>query len=105
MEKKTVKCVVIVTEAAIKSEVLEFILSLGAKGYTTDTVCGRGDRGVRDDDGLLGDYLQSVKIEAVVSVEVAEKIVPAVVEKFFNDYAGIAYMYDVQVLRGKKFHP
>lgn len=105
MEKKIVKCVVIVTEAAIQSEILDFIVSLGAKGYTIGTVCGRGDRGVRDDDALLGNYLRSVKIEVVVSAEIAEKMMSGVVEKFFKDYAGITYMYDVQVSREKKFHP
>lgn len=34
MDLKTVKCVVIVTESAIKSEVLDLIASLGAKDYT-----------------------------------------------------------------------
>ncbi len=103
MNLRTIKCAVVITEAAIKAEVIEFMTGLGAKGYTIDTVCGRGDRGVRDDDAMLGDYLRNVKIEAVVPPEVAERIITGVVEKFFKNYAGIAYMHDVQIVRHTKF--
>lgn len=105
MSLNTVKCVVIITESTIKSEVLDFITELGAKGYTIDTVSGRGERGIRDDYAVLGDYLRNVKIEAIVAPEIAEKIISGVIEKFFGNYAGIAYMYDVQVMREKKFRP
>lgn len=105
MDLKTAKCVVIITESAIKSDVLDFITTLGVKGYTIDTVCGRGERGIRDDDALLGDYLRNVKIEVVTTAELAEKIVFTVIEQFFKNYAGIAYMHDVQVVREDKFRP
>jgi len=103
MQFTTIRRAVVITESAIKSEVVEFITALGAKGYTIDTVSGRGDRGVREDDAMLGDYLRNVKIEMVVPAEIAEKIVGGVVEKFFKNYGGIAYMHDVQIVRRAKF--
>lgn len=103
MELEVLKRVVIITEAAIKDELLKLIMSLGAKGYTIDTVCGRGERGLRDDDALLGDYLRNIKVEVIVTKDVAEKIASSVVERFFNNYSGITFMHDVQVVRGGKF--
>ena len=103
MELKTIKKVIIITESSIKDEVIKLITDLGAKGYTIDNVCGRGERGIRDDDSLLGEYLRNIKIEALTTEDVAEKIIASVVERFFKNYAGIAYMHDVQVVRAEKF--
>lgn len=103
MEFITIKRVVIITEATIKEDIIEYITSSGAKGYTIDTVCGKGERGIRDDDTLLGEYLRNIKIEVLTTKEIAEKIVSSVVERFFKNYAGIAYMHDVQVVRPEKF--
>lgn len=97
------KKVVIVTESVIKDKVLDHIISIGAKGYTIDTVCGKGERGIRDDDTLLGEFLRNIKIEVLTTKEIAEKIMTSVVEKFLKNYAGIVYMHDVEVLRPEKF--
>jgi nitrogen regulatory protein PII len=97
------KKVVIVTEAIIKDKILEHIISMGAKGYTIDTVCGRGERGIRYDDTLLGDYLRNIKVEVLTTEEIAEKIMLSIVDRFFKNYAGIVYMHDVRVIRPEKF--
>lgn len=103
MEYTELKKVVIVTESIIKDKLIEHITSMGAKGYTIDTVCGKGERGVRDDDTLLGDFLRNIKVDIITTEEIAEKIAVTVVEKFFKNYAGIVYIEDVKVLRAKKF--
>lgn len=103
MDLKSAKCVVIITESAIKSDIIEFIAKAGAHGYTVDTICGRGERGIREDDALLGDYLRNIKFEIVTTDDIAEKIISGVVDTFFKNYAGIAYVYDVQVVRPTKF--
>ena len=102
MDLKTAKCVVIITESTIKSDVIEFIAKAGAKGYTLDNVSGRGNRGIRDNDALLGEYLRNIKFEVVTTAEIAEKILFGVVDTFFKDYTGFAYMHDVQVIRQEK---
>ncbi len=103
MELKTVKKVVIITESSIKDEIITLFTDIGVKGYTIDNVCGRGERGIRDDDSLLGEYLRNIRIETLTTEDIAKKIVASVVEEFFNNYAGIAYMYDVEVVREEKF--
>jgi len=95
MKHAELKKVVIVTEFAIKEKVIEHITSCGANGYTIDTVCGKGERGIRDDDTLLGEYLRNIKIDIITTEEIADKIAFTVVEKFFKNYAGIVYMHDV----------
>lgn len=105
MEFKTRKRVVIITENVIKDDVLELIMSLGAKGYTIANVSGRGARGLRDEgaDTLVGEHLRNIKVEVITREDIAEKITVSVAEKFFKNYAGIAYMDDVEVLRAEKF--
>lgn len=103
MKFTELKKVVIITESVIKDKVLQHITSMGAKGYTIDTVCGKGERGVRDDNTLLGEYLRNIKIDIIATEQIAEKIAVTMVEKFFKDYAGIVYIEDVKVLRAEKF--
>ena len=103
MEFTKLKKVVIVTESIIKDKVLQHIAFMGAKGYTIDTVCGKGERGVRGDDTLLGDYLRNIKIDIITTEQIADKIAVTVVEKFFKNYAGIVYIEDVRALRAEKF--
>lgn len=105
MEFSTMKRVVIITENVIKDELLKLIMSLGAKGYTIANVSGRGARGLRDDnaDTLVGEHLRNIKVEVITREDIAKKITVSVLEKFFKNYAGIAYMDDVEVLKGEKF--
>lgn len=104
MEFAELKKVVIITETIIKDEMLKHIASLGAKGYTIYTVCGKGERGIRGDDvPAMGDFLRNIKVEVITTQEIAEKIIPSVIERFFKNYAGIAYAEDVWVMRTEKF--
>jgi nitrogen regulatory protein PII len=104
MELKAMKKVVIITEAAIKNELLDLLHSLGAKGYTIDTVSGSGERGIRDEGELvLGDYLRNIKVEIITTENVAERIMSFVEKTFFDNYAGITYASDVMVVRAEKF--
>jgi len=104
MKLTELKKVVIVTETIIQNEVLKYITSLGVKGYTIYDVYGKGERGVRGTAGIAFDFFKNIKIEAITTQEIAEKIVPSVVERFFlKNYAGIAYIENVQIMRVEKF--
>lgn len=74
------------------------LLGLGAKGYTLSEVRGSGARGVR-----AGQPDVNVKIEAVVSPEVADRILAHLAEHYFAHYAVIAYVETVAVVRGEKY--
>jgi len=104
VELSELKKVVIVAETIIKDEVLKHVALLGVKGYTHYAVCGKGERGARSDDApVLGDLLRNIKVEVITTQEIAEKIIPSVVNRFFKNYAGIAYIEDVRVMRVEKF--
>jgi nitrogen regulatory protein P-II 2 len=93
------KLVTIIAEAVLESRILRDIRELGARGYTLTKVRGEGSRGVRASDWEGG----NVKIEAVVSPAVANRILRHVAESYFEHYAVVAYLSDVQVVRGEKY--
>jgi nitrogen regulatory protein PII len=94
----SLKLVTIVAEAVLEERLARALLSLGAKGYTLSEVRGRGARGVR-----AGEPDVNVKIEAVVTPEVADRILAHLAERYFADYAVIAYVETVTVVRGEKY--
>lgn len=96
MNIKTKKMVVIITEFAIKDQVIKVIEDLGAKGYTLEPhLSGRGTRGVRDDNVMFG---ENVKVSVITNVDIADEISTAVANKFLKHYAGIIYMHDVEMV-------
>jgi nitrogen regulatory protein P-II 2 len=99
MATVTLKLVTIVAERILENDIVEDILRLGARGYTVTQATGRGSRGVRAHEWEGPD----VKVEAVVSPEVAQRIVEHVAERYFAHYAVIVYVYDVDVVRGDKY--
>lgn len=47
----------------------------------------------------------NLKIESVASREVADAVLDAIAENYFEDYSVIAWDCEVNVLRGRKFSP
>lgn len=105
MKLKTIKKVVIIAELAIKPDILHIINEMKAPGYTLYEVRGMGERGVRDYETTQLEYFKNIKFEILVDQDLAERIVAAVVDNYFEDYAVIAYLEDVQILRQEKFKP
>lgn len=105
MELKTIKKVVIIAELAIKTDILALINELQAPGYTLYEVRGMGERGVRDYEATPLEHFKNIKFEILVEEEIAGRIVTSVMENFFADYAIIAYLEDVQIVRQEKFKP
>ena len=69
------------------------------RGHTVTDSRGAGSRGMRASDPPGG----GVRIEAVVSAEVADRILHHVVEQYFPNYAAIAFLTTVEVVRGEKY--
>lgn len=91
--------VTIITESLLKDEVIELIRKHGSMGHTITKVEGEGSRGIhaRDWEG------RNVKIETLVSSEIADAIMENLSDEYFEDYAVIAWLVEVSVLRGEKF--
>jgi len=91
--------VTIVAEALLEDRLLRELRALGARGFTIGEVRGEGSRGIRavDWEG------RNVRIETIVGPGVADRILEHVAANYFEDYAVIAWVDDVGVVRGDKY--
>ena len=99
--------VVIITEKLILKGVCEIIEACGGTGYTVVAAGGKGSRNVRStsERALVIEDFANVKIEVIVkSKTMAETIMNQVAAKYFENYSGITYVEDVEILRPKKFN-
>lgn len=99
MKTVPLKRVTIVTEAVLETRLTADLSELGARGWTVVEARGKGSRGVRSSavDGA------NLKIEVLVGAELAERILAHLAERYFADYAMIAYLDTVEVVRGDKY--
>ncbi len=95
----TLKLVTIVAERVLQERLLRALKELGARGYTLTEVSGEGSRGVRASEWEG----HNVKIETIVSPEVADRIIEHIAEHYFRYYAVIVYAQPVEVVRGDKY--
>lgn len=93
------KLVTIIAEAVIEERLLDDLRRLGARGYTILGAQGEGTRGIRASDWET----RNVRIETVVSAPVAESILTCLAGEYFDRWAVIGYVSDVDVVRGDKY--
>ncbi len=96
---------VIITESSIQARVTAMIEAAGAGGWTAVRAGGKGDRGVRSGpEPGVAEAFGNVKVEVILAdPALAERLAGEIAEAFFEDYAGIVYLEDVQILRPHKF--
>ncbi len=93
------KLVTIIADEVIEKRLIADVKKLGAKGYTIAKAHGEGAKGERMSEWEG----ENVRLETLVSENVAEKIMAHLAEEYFPNYTIIAYLSDVAVLRGEKF--
>ena len=93
------KLVTIVAETVLRDRITARLLEWGATGWTVTRSDGRGSRGIRTGD-VPG---EGVRIETLVTTDVAARILEEVAERYFADYAVIAWVTEVEVVRGEKY--
>jgi len=99
MKTHPLKLVTIIAEAVIADRLVREIQALGAKGHTLTTVEGKGSRGVRASEWEG----KNVKIETLVGEEVAERILDVLSLHYFPNFAVVAHVQEVGVVRGEKY--
>jgi hypothetical protein len=100
MTLHTRKLLTIVSEAALESALIKQIELLGASGYTVSDVRGNGNHGMRD---AAWPASSNIRIEVICEELVAEAIAHYVQEHYYENYAMVLFLSDVQVLRSVKF--
>lgn len=99
MATTVMKLLTIVAEPVLEPRILAQLKAHGASGYTVTEARGAGSRGTR-----VGEVPgEGRRIETVVTAAVAEHILTYIAEHYFADFAVIAYVTDVEVLRGEKY--
>jgi nitrogen regulatory protein P-II 2 len=98
-ETKRLRLVTIIGEAVLERRLLAELPGLGATGWSLGRVDGQGSRGVRS-TGWEGPNL---RLETVVNEEVADRILGHLAAEYFDRFAIIAYVVDVDVVRGDKY--
>lgn len=99
MNTVPLKEVTIIAEGLLEERLVRELRQLGARGYTVGEVRGEGSRGVRASEWEG----HNVRIETLVSAEVADRILAHVAKHYFEHYAVVAYLSDVEVVRGEKY--
>jgi len=99
MKTFLMKRVTIIGDSTVEYRLLNEIKGFGATGYTCLHVHGQGASGVRPRHAEPG----NTKIEVIATPELAQQIIEHVAKHYFETYAMIAFLDDVEVLRGHKF--
>ncbi len=98
--------VIIITEKIIADGVCQILDDCGATGYTIVSAGGKGERGIRSTSeraSVIAEFT-NVRIEVIVNEKsLAEEIMNRVYATYFENYSGITYVEDVEILRPKKF--
>lgn len=100
MQTESRKLLTVVCEASLESRVTADVERLGARGYTISEVRGKGGRGVRD---AGWDRSANLRIEVVCDAATAVAIATHLRDRYYDHFAMILFISDVDVLRADKF--
>ena len=100
MEQYARRLLTIVTEAVLERELVAEFEALGVRGYTITDARGQGGRGRRQSDWTQEG---NIRIEIVCEPALAERIATRMRERYYDHYAMILFLQDVNVLRPDKF--
>jgi nitrogen regulatory protein P-II 2 len=93
------KLVTIIAEPVLEPRLTAELRQLGATGWTIVEGRGEGSRGIHAAE-IPG---VNIRVETIVSADVAQRIVSHLATNYFTDYEVIAFVTDVAVVRGEKY--
>jgi nitrogen regulatory protein PII len=99
MKTVPLRKVTIVAEAFLEDRLIRDVRERGARGFTVAEARGEGSRGVRASEWEG----KNVRIETLVSPAVADAILTRVADAYFPNFAVVAWVEDVEVVRGDKY--
>lgn len=99
MTPTPLRLVTIIAEHVLREPITADLKRLGARGYSVGEVEGEGTRGIHAQDWQG----KNVRIEAIVSPEVADRTMSHLAATYFTDYSVVAWTTNVEVWRSGKF--
>ena len=99
MKTVPMKRITIIGDDNVRYRILQEIHEFGATGYTCHVVNGKGARGIRPRHAEP----PNANIQVIATSELAHQILEHIATKYFDKYAMIAFLDDVEVVRGGKF--
>lgn len=96
----TRKLLTIITEAVLETALTRDLGTLGAHGYTIVNARGKGHRGVRD---AGWEASGNIRVDVVCDEATARRIAAHLQKTYYDDYAMILLLGEVEVLRPEKF--
>ena len=99
MRTEPLKLLTIIAEALLEDRLIHDLEAAGARGWTLSQARGQGSRGVRASEWEG----RNVRLETLVAPEVADRLLEILDERYFPHYAVVAFVQDVQVVRGDKY--
>lgn len=91
--------VTIIAESILRERLVHDVREAGAHGYTITDAEGVGIRERRISE-ILG---ANIRLETIVSQEVADQLLQVIATEYFERYAVIAFLSAVNVVRGEKY--
>ncbi|NEV64383.1 P-II family nitrogen regulator [Thiorhodococcus minor] len=94
---------VIITEQLLLRDIARIVESSGATGYTVTPANGKGSRNLRSSgQPTASGAFANVKVEVITASEaLARRIADEIAGKYFDNFSGIAYLDQVDVLHAK----
>jgi len=89
----------IIAESILKERLIHDLRNAGARGYTITDAEGEGIRQRRVSE-ILG---SNIRLETIVSPEVADRLLHVISTEYFERYAVVAFLTEVNVIRGEKY--
>jgi nitrogen regulatory protein PII len=90
----------VICEASLEKKLVADLEQLGSPGWTITDARGSGHHGARNADwGTEG----NIRVEIICARELAERIVVHLQERYYDNYAMVCYLSQVEVLRPERF--
>lgn len=100
MNTHPMKLVTVICESLASDHVKKLLHEVGAHGWTLFDVEGAGAQGERPGD--IKEF-GNIQIEIIVPPKTADQLLERLHKDFFERFAMVAYVADIQVLRREKF--
>lgn len=94
------KLITIICEAQLEKNLIEDLEGFKIGGYTICEAKGYGSKGLRAADW---EQNRNIRVEIVCGPQDGENIMLHLKKEYYEDYAMISYMSDVDVIRAEKF--